>query len=393
MAAPAPKPMVNWTDFKPESLKTLSPKEVSYGEGTSSSGKYKKVDIIYEYGTPDSPKVDGCLVQFPAMTAPYGVQIKPSDRGYNQYSIMFSFDLSKQENGVFVHRALLDMLKKVHHRVAECIFPVRNGIGMTHFTIEMAVATGLKEMSYNPVDKVTGEPTGKNPTQYYKMSKFTRFDQPCRNDKNEITSKRIPIEILAGAEITGYPLIRFSHIYASGNGKASIQAKLESMVVTDVRPANDQTRQIETLQSVMEMNPDISGDLDAQIAALTGDLGGASVSQQPPQQQSQEPQPQPQQSGFEQTSIPQPQAQQPQTQQPQFQPQPSSPVQAPVAIPSPAPIQAPIQTQVPTPVQAQAPVQPVAQAPTQDLNAILAQAQSQAPQATIPMPQPDIQLS
>lgn len=378
-APPAPKPMVNWTDFKGESLKTLSPKEVTYGEGTPNSGKYKKIEYIYEYNFNGQQAVDGFLMQFPCITAPFGVQVKPTERGYDDVSIMLTFDLNKIDaNGAFTHRELIDMLRKVHARTAECIFPVRFGIGMEHFTLENPVGTGLKDVVYNPRDKVTGEPTGKNPSQFYKMSKSTRFDQPYRDEEGEVKSKRIPMEILKGAEITGYPLIRFTHVYAGGKG-ASIQARLESMVVTDVRPANDQTRQTETIQNVLEMNPDISGNLDAQIAALTGGIGNMTTPSFTSSEVANE------------STVPGIGSTIPQSGAVSAIPIPGTvPTQESVPIPGTvAPVLAPALTPAAPVLTPAAPVL----APTQDLSSILAQGQLQSQFQTQPQPQPQPQVN
>ena len=78
----------------------------------------------------------------------------------------------------------------------------------------------------------------------------------------------IPWDLLIDAEVEGYPLIHYSHLYANGNGNASPQAKLVSMVVTSVEALGTQTRQTATIERIAASDPNAVMKLEEQIAAL-----------------------------------------------------------------------------------------------------------------------------
>ena len=130
------------------------------------------------------------------------------------------------------------------------------------------------------------------------------------------------------ADIEGYPLAHYSHLYASGNGKATAQSKIASMVVTSVVPRNTQTRQTGTIDMIVSSDPNAVLKLEEQIALLmSGKQDVLSTAQPRPQQQM----PQFQQ----QTTVPGPNVQQ-QTSQPQFQQQTTQPqLQLQAAVPGP----------------------------------------------------------
>ena len=360
MASSAP-PMVDYTEFDPSKVTSLSPREKEWSNGTE-KGKYKELPLMYDYGADGQKKVDKIYMQYPEMKIPRGINEKMNERGgYMEYSVMVVFNMGDPE-----HQKVVGSLNGCHKQIANLIDANKGPLGLHHFNAQMPEASGLGGMIYLSRDKVTGEVLeGKDPTQFYKMYKNTIFA--------DLTGKSIDHSILKDAEITGYPLVCHTHVYVGS--KVTIKSHLQSFIVTGVKKSDGLARQVSTIGRVLEQNPEAQTNLEAQIAALMGDNQDVLIQGNPDASLGALPDIE---SAIQAPPVPTQSTQTIQSTEP-------------VATSEPVPSQpAPEVTQV-APVQAAPASQP---APSQDLQAFLAQAQT-APAAqpapvtqTVPAAQP-----
>ncbi len=266
-----PAPMVDYTEFQGPMLTCITPQSKSFDLPNGQKGQYHETAFNYNYGTAQEPRVDGFYYQYPKVKSD-GVRKQASEKGYDQWSMKFTFDLTDLTN-----KACVEALALVHHRMANCIAHHRGIIGIPHFSPENPEATGFKGLVYWPFDKATAEVIqGKNPTQFHKLNKGTLF--------TDLNGSPIPWEVLIDADIEGYPLIHYSHVYSSGNGKATSQSRVASMVIMSVVPRNTQTRQTATIDRIVSNDPNAVNKLEEQIALLmSGRQDALAASAHPPQ--------------------------------------------------------------------------------------------------------------
>ena len=255
-----------YTEFKGAHLSSIEPKEKSFD---SQNGKvnYKEVPIQYNYGTVDHPIIDSCFIECPEVLSYGGVQcerktLPPKSEGdppylQEKYSMMFTFDLQNQE--------CVDCLGKIDemHRAAAYAFGAHKGkVGMYDFDPERPGST-FKNPLYYKRDQVTGERIkGRNPTLWVKLNHW-KNNKTLFTDLNE---NPIDWSLLTDVEVKMIPLIHVEKIYVGG-GKASLQLKLVSAVITDVAALNTKTRQTRTIDR-LKKRKGLADTVASQLAQL-----------------------------------------------------------------------------------------------------------------------------
>lgn len=258
-----------YTEFNGAHLDSIEPKEKSF-EGQNGKVSYKEVPIQYNYGTPEAPIIDSCFFECPEVLSYGGIQcerktLPPKNEGdppyiQEKFSMMFSFDLQEEEcAGCLVK---LDEL----HKASSFAFAKHKGkVGMYDFDPERPGGS-FKNPVYYTRDPVTGERVkGRNPTLWVKLNHW-KNNKTLFTDLNE---NSIDWSLLTDVEVKMIPLLHIEKIYIGG-GKASLQIKLVSAVITDIAPLNTRTRQTRTIDR-LKKRKGLADTVASQLAQLRMD--------------------------------------------------------------------------------------------------------------------------
>ena len=217
---------------------------------TLQNGKinYKEIPLQYNYGTPEHPIVGACFLECPEVLSFGGIVCKredpkpgakEGDAPYvkESYSIMFTFDLQNDECV-----KCLEKWDQLHKGACYALAKHKGKVGMFSFNPENP-GENLKNPLYYKMDPVTCERVaGRNPTVWVKLNVY-KSNKTLFTDVN---GNVIDWALLTDVEVKMIPLIHAEKIYIGG-GKASLQLKLASAIVTDIVPINTRSRQTATL--------------------------------------------------------------------------------------------------------------------------------------------------
>ena len=272
--------MVDYAEFVPERVSSLSPKEETFEkkkpDGNVEKGKYYEIGLQHLYMTPKGPQTDGFFLQHPEVDFD---PLKESTglNGYLETQAKMKYDLNDPNCIRFIGKSYRSddiadsVMGRFLFRVGKtAIEPNKNKIGIPLFktaTLEDMIGTGLKNPIYWPKDD-SGFIDNKNPTQYCKVMSSTAFITIVKGEDGN--PKGVPIEraLLKRVTFRGIPLVHYSHVYASGNKNANVQYKLVSVVVTKMTEINNADKQLATIKNLMSGNVDIEG-LGEKLANLT----------------------------------------------------------------------------------------------------------------------------
>jgi hypothetical protein len=240
-----------YPNFDGSHLDGAEPKDKSFD---SQNGKvtYKEISLSYNYGTPDAPIIDSCYIEFPEVTSYGGIvakketkaPIKDGDPSYikESYSMMFTLNLQDPECV-----ACLKKMDDLHKGSARVLAKYKGKVGMYSFNPEHPGEI-YKHPIYYKIDPVTCEKVaGKNPSLWVKLNAW-KNNKTLFTDLNETV---IDWALLNEVEVKMIPLLHVEKIYIGG-GKASLQIKLHSAIVTDIAPINTRTRQTATLDRLRQ---------------------------------------------------------------------------------------------------------------------------------------------
>jgi len=179
--------------------------------------------------------------------------------------------MCKFDNNNPEHVQLINTMDNLYQGTAFILNTMKVQVGLRHFNMEAAEATGLKRPIYRPYDKVTGDPIqGRAPSMFLKL--FRRGKAPFAEETlfTGLDEKPIPWTLLQNVEMRFIPLIHVKRIYVGG-GKASIQMEVVSAVVTSIRARGSATRQTGTIQRLQTARPELADMVAGQLAKLTLD--------------------------------------------------------------------------------------------------------------------------
>jgi len=262
------QPYVTYDKFDVTNLRAgeIQEKTVSAKKGETSTQKYKELPLLYCY-PPSNPQESGTVIktlriEFPELLTRDGITEKPGQNG----KLDISIPVKLPPHGVT--KKLIDMISTLHQGCAHYLYAVRGLAGMYEFNKDNATATGFKNPIFYSRDKTTGEiRAGADPTFFLKLLKRGYGASEEKTLFTDLDEKPIPWHLLKGVEMTFIPLMEVDHIYLGG-GKASLQLKMISAVVTSVAKRNTKTTQDETIKRLRETNPDISRMVSEQIQEL-----------------------------------------------------------------------------------------------------------------------------
>ncbi len=234
-----------YTKFDGNQIDGSDPKEKSFD---SQNGKvtYKYIPLLYNYGVPNSPIIDSCYFEFPEISCHGGIvskketkpALKDGDAPYlkESFSMMFTFNLLDPECV-----ACLNKMDELHRGTARVLAKHKGKVGMYSFNPEHPGEI-YKHPIYYKIDPVTCERVaGRNPSLWVKLNGY-------KNNKTlftDLNKNVIDWALLADVDVKMIPLLHVEKIYIGG-GKASLQIKLHSAIVTDIAAINTRSRQTVT---------------------------------------------------------------------------------------------------------------------------------------------------
>jgi hypothetical protein len=258
-----------YTNFDGNQIDGSEPKEKSFD---SQNGKvtYKYIPLLYNYGVPNAPIIDSCYFEFPEVSCHGGIvskketkpALKDGDAPYlkESFSMMFTFNLLDPECV-----ACLNKMDELHKGTARVLAKHKGKVGMYSFNPEHPGEI-YKHPIYYKIDPVTCERVaGRNPSLWVKLNGY-------KNNKTlftELNKSVIDWALLSEVDVKMIPLLHVEKIYIGG-GKASLQIKLHSAIVTDIAPINTRSRQTVTYDR-LKQRKGLADTVASQLAQMRMD--------------------------------------------------------------------------------------------------------------------------
>jgi hypothetical protein len=261
--------MVSYDQFDPNKLFCQSPTTKTWEskdtgtDGKAKKGSYSEMYFLYDYGNNGVRVIDEFCMEFP-ITESDGIAERDSKASFKNYSTRFFFDLTKPDVLAF----LAVMNEKVYPRIVQLTFQHKGVLKLHQLQLENMRFNEaiIRPLVYYPRDDATGEIiNGKNPSNFYDLYNGSRKKTLYTLPNGEIISW----DLLKNANVTGKPLIHFSHLYIGTDGKTFMKAKVSSFIVTKVEPNNTANKQIRTAEVIQSQNPGLVDTLKQQIASLS----------------------------------------------------------------------------------------------------------------------------
>lgn len=248
-----------------------APKPVSFitAQGTIS---YNDIPLNYNYGTDDNRIIDDFYIEGPVVTS-RGIitkeEPKTGSNGRPDYikvsnSMMFIFDLQDPDCVEFISKNA-----EVHAKA--CHILADNGGKVGVYDFDPTRPGGMfKNPMYFKRDQVTGKiMEGRNPSMFGKMNNRNNYKTLFTDPFGNI----IDWNILTDVELKLIPLFQYEKIYVASSGKSSLQVKLISAIIVDIKKINSETKQKSSsaLEKYMDSNKGLGDLVSSQIAQITMD--------------------------------------------------------------------------------------------------------------------------
>jgi len=259
---------VSYSNFQYTSITPTSPqsKQIPNQPGQN----YQEIVLQYNYGTKEQPKVSEFLMEWPEVYSNGGIikKVEPTQGGKSKEKMSYSVMVNLPQTGET--KVLTDRLNEAHMACAYIIGQYKGALKMYDFDHNRPGGL-FKNPIYYPRDQVTGNLIeGKNPSIYLKLFKRGFGATEEKTLFTDLSGNPIRWELLEGVEMRFIPLVQFEKIYVGG-GKASLQLKIVSAVVTWIAAKNTVTKQTDTIKHIINSNPKAAETLAEQIAKLTMD--------------------------------------------------------------------------------------------------------------------------
>lgn len=239
-------------------LESIVPQTLEEKPIPKSTLKYYELPFKYNYGTKEHPNLSDFLFEGPKFKSTRGLVMKEFN-GKPSWSIM-QYLPDKDP----VMKAFKDALTKIYYACGFSLSKVKGAVGIREFDFKNPSATGFKNPISFPTDKEGNIIEGKDPFIYFKIIKT--YDQKTLFTEIDV-KKEIRWELLQNVEMEYIPLFHLEKIYIGG-GKASLQMKMKSAIVTSIQGKNTSSNQVETAARLKEEDPDAEMSLKDQIAQL-----------------------------------------------------------------------------------------------------------------------------
>jgi hypothetical protein len=232
----------------------------------SAEQNYYNVPLMFNYGTLENKILDDFFLEACPLVSNGGIQIKTSQKGVEECSIMVRFDSSAADQTRF-----LQTMGEIHWGASYVLSTMKGAVKLHNFnntTPQMCEATGFKNPIYRARDEITGEPIqGRSPSMFLKLFKRGKPPMEEKTLFTDLAKKPIPWQLLIGVDLKFVPLLHIKRIYVGG-GKASLQMEVVSAVVLSLKARNTTTRQTSTIDKYAQESPDMVDAVSAQVASL-----------------------------------------------------------------------------------------------------------------------------
>jgi len=256
---------VRYNDFDANRLIGTKPEQKNIPNSTN---KYHDLPLAYNYGTPEAPQFDECLLEFPRVRSRIGLQKRTEP---NNGRVSWSIMITLPKNDPKIDR-LIQTIDAIYRRCRQFIYNNRGPLKLYDFTVD-GTATFKHPIYQHRTDDGDINET-RNPCIWLKLihgaygkTEFYRPVSEAERQKSHRRGASIDWSILEGAEIDIIPLVKVEKIYIGG-GKPSLQLKMISAIVISVRPQGAGERQNITIDEVTAEDPDLVDRLGQQLALM-----------------------------------------------------------------------------------------------------------------------------
>jgi hypothetical protein len=252
---------VNYKNFNPDFLSIKEPelRKTKPNPNKPTAPDYYVLPYLYNYGTKDKPQYGDFHLEGPDFITT-GVHEKPSmaDPNIMDYTILIHFKPEVPE-----HMEFLKVFDSIYYKSASLIEGVKYKIGQPDFD-EKSPKSAFKYPIYIPINK-NGPIPGKNKSFFLKLYERgpykTLFTLPSKTnkvniDKNDLKNVTLKIK----------PLLSFQWIHIGQ--KMTIQTELKSAVVGDLDERNIETTQTDTIDEMLEGDPELEDKMASKYAKL-----------------------------------------------------------------------------------------------------------------------------
>lgn len=297
--------MINFNELNVDHVEITPPQPKSYTADNGTTGSYFSSDISYRYGgtKKDKFRLEMCEVTCSSIYKSGDNKDKKKEEGqqnqqqtqtqqgqqdqntqekkkYDKYYVKITFDHKNPQS-----MACAKKVDELHVQFAKLFSPHKGKwkhFSLTDSSSNDADNNGFKSLLRYTKDEMSGERyENSDPMQYYNLvygrddkgnvykTKF--YDLGKKDEEGNWIRKPGPIEweILQKSVMKGIPVVHYRSSYGN-DGKLSIQSKLYSFVVTEIKEREYNIMQSSTIDRLLANSPDLSKSLDDQIAAMTG---------------------------------------------------------------------------------------------------------------------------
>ncbi len=268
--------LISYTAFSGERVAYTQPEK--QGIPKKEGQFYHQIPLFYNYGS-KGQITDGFKIEGPEMTSNLGIQSRADETDSSKitWSVMSYYSQQDPKQVAF-----MEIMRAIYKECAEVLFACRFQVGMKGFNLSLPEDTGLKNPVHVPTDKLTGDVlTGRNPSTFFKLIKSGFGAMEMKTLFTDPVGNSIDWDMLKGVEMKYIPVLHIQTIYIGV--KASIQIKMVSAIVTDVKARNTETTQLSTIRRLNAENPELKNRVAEQLAklALRGNTKVSSINTAP----------------------------------------------------------------------------------------------------------------
>ena len=254
----------SYKNFKGENIILMKHKPKTYFKENGENGSYNEVPILCSHGEPGNLytgrgwMIEYCPVWSDGLRVDEKEYTKKDDKNnivkhtIATYQAKITFDRREKD-----HMELASKLDEGHLAIARALID-KNMIydlkvdGLNATTNKLAHGTGLRRLVHYPLDQ------GKD-MEGVGLSQFVKLRGTPKSDRHttfiDLKGREIPWAELINCDFFWQPLVVFTHIYSSGNGKLSVQSKVESGIVIKRKPRGGAEKQKNSLKFLQNIYP------------------------------------------------------------------------------------------------------------------------------------------
>lgn len=242
---------ITYDKFNPNFLSNRPPQQIT--PKTPNVPPYHLIPLEYNFGTEDSPKPSDFDMEWCELCSYSGIE--NNGKG-ESIKVFFNTNIEEQQQ-------LVDVLNEEYDAATILIDKNKGAVKKFNFKASDP-STLFKHPIFYPQDQTTGAIIpGKLGTTYLKLRKGRDQTIFC-----DINNKPVDYDLLRDSEIRFIPVVTTKNIFVGGATAMSLQKEIKSAIVTHIKPRNQETNQVATIQRILLKNPNAQSELEDQIAKL-----------------------------------------------------------------------------------------------------------------------------